>query len=108
VVHEPGIALNWPGTGLTADLAPVRVRRPSAVISEALLRGNWSLFESVLDFLASLLEVALRLLARPSASRSVSSVAWPAFFLMLPLTSVTLLTALFSAPMMKSLRLEAV
>jgi len=33
VVHEPRSALNWPGTGLTADLAPVRVRRPSATIS---------------------------------------------------------------------------
>src|SRR5689334_1320568 len=37
--------------------------------------------------------------ARPSASRPASSVAWPVFFLILPLTSVTLLAALFSAPM---------
>src|SRR5690348_14718965 len=44
--------------------------------------------------------------AWPSASRSASPVAWPAFFLILPLTSVTLLAALFSAPM-KSFRLGA-
>jgi hypothetical protein len=31
-------------------------------------------------------------------------VAWPAFFLILPLISVTLLAALFSAPIMGSLR----
>jgi hypothetical protein len=34
------VCQNWPGTGLTADLAPVRVRRHSATIREALLSGD--------------------------------------------------------------------
>src|SRR5690348_1632113 len=45
--------------------------------------------------------------ARPSASRPASPVAWPAFLFILPLTSVTLLAALFSAPMRQSLPVGA-
>jgi hypothetical protein len=38
----------------------------------------------------------------------VSPVAWPVFFLILPLVSVTLLAALFSALTMGSFRLSSV
>src|ERR1039457_5915447 len=56
-----------------------------------------SLLESVLDLLAGLLEFPLAWSALPSASICSLPIAAPVSFLTLPLTSVTLFAALFSA-----------